>query len=483
VDPLYVTTAIPFVNAPPHVGHALELVHADVIARHARARGRPVRLVTGTDEHAPKNARAAAAAGEEVRAFVARHAARFRELAGALGVAYDDFLRTSADPRHRTAVEWVWARCAERGDLVRRTYEGLYCGGCEEFVDGACGEHDALPEPVVEENWFFRLSRYGEEIRGALDDARLRIVPRERAREVRAVLDAGLRDISVSRPRERARGWGIPVPRDPEQVVYVWFDALVNYLSALGLGTDDRLLRTWWRGGERRHVVGKGIVRFHAVVWPAMLAACDLPLPSTLFVHDYVTASGRKIGKSLGNAVDPVAVAQEYGVDALRWWLLREVPRLGEADFSEARLVATADRDLAHGVGNLVARVAALAAPGAAGRPAAPPLDETAALPAAVDAAVDDYDLRAACVAVLDAVAAANRALARSAPWAREGRARERALAPVLASTRIVVDELAPFVPGLAARARARLAGVPGPVFPRLTPARGHETSQKCDVS
>src|SRR5262245_48559892 len=251
MNPLYLTTAIPFVNAAPHLGHALELVETDAIARHARRRGRAVRFLTGTDEHAPKNAQVAAAAGVEVADFVAGNAERFRALAGTLAVSYDDFVRTSTDARHRPTVEAVWQACAAAGDLARATYAGWYCHGCETFVDRACDEHDAPPEWLEEENWYFRLSRYAEEIRRRITDGELRIVPQERANEVLAFLDGDVRDISVSRSRTRARGWGIPVPGDPDQIVYVWFDALLNYLSAAPPG--------WWaEGTERRHVIGKG---------------------------------------------------------------------------------------------------------------------------------------------------------------------------------------------------------------------------------
>src|SRR5262249_21367055 len=278
--------------------------------------------------------------------FVAENAARFRALADTLDTSYDDFIRTSADPRHRPVVEEFWRRSAERGDLYRATYTAEYCNGCEEFRDSPCPAHEAPLERMEEEKWFFRLSRYVDEIRDAIETNRLRIEPPERRNEVLGFLAGDVRDISVSRPRTRIGDWGIPVPGDDEQLVYVWFDALVNYVSAPGI-------KAWTTAEERVHVIGKGILRFHAVIWPALLLSAGLPLPDRLLVHDYVTANGRKIGKSLGNAVDTEALVDRYGVDAVRWWLAREVPRVGEADFTEERLVAATDRDLAHGVGNL----------------------------------------------------------------------------------------------------------------------------------
>jgi methionyl-tRNA synthetase len=472
MNPLYLTTAIPFVNAAPHLGHALELVQTDAIARHARARRRSVRFLTGTDEHAPKNALAAAAAGIDTRAFVDRNAERFRGLAESLEVSNDDFIRTSSDPRHRPTVEAIWRACRVAGDLYRATYAGWYCAGCESFVERICDEHDTSPEFVEEENWYFRLSRYAAEVRTRIERGDLRIVPAERANEVLAFLDGEVRDLSVSRSRARARGWGIPVPGDPAQTVYVWFDALVNYLSAAPPG--------WWSDAVAiRHVIGKGIVRFHAVVWPAILLSAGLPLPNEIFVHDYVTTAGRKIAKSSGNAVDPIDLVDAYGVDAVRWWLLREVPRVGEADFTEARLVAATNRDLAHGVGNLVQRVVALAAKDPVGgavpaSDAFPLLTASCETTRAIDAALDEFDLRKATTALGALVDDTNRYLERTRPWSLPPAERSPVISAALHATRRIVAELEPFTPGLARRcagrlgagAAARTAGTP--VVPRL---------------
>ncbi len=479
-DLLYLTTAIPFVNGAPHLGHALEYVQTDVLARHARARGRAVRLLTGTDEHAAKNVQAALAAGEDVGGFVARNAREFRALADGLAISYDDFIRTGADPRHRPAVEEIWRRCVSAGDLYRERYTGWYCAGCEEFydpeslADGRCPEHDASLERVEEENWFFRLSRYRDELEVRVRDGRLRIEPEVRRNEVLGFLGGPVRDVSVSRPRARVHGWGIPVPDDADQIVYVWFDALTNYVSALGFG-DDAAYRQWWLGaGERTHVIGKGIVRFHAVIWPAILLAAGEPLPSVLLVHDYVTANGRKIGKSLGNAVDPAVLVERYGVDAVRWWLCREVPRVGEADFTDLRLVETADRDLANGVGNLVQRTVTLAARAFGGDPVGPAAagelrDECDATRARIDGALARFDVRGAAEALLGLVDAANRYVETQRPWdlvrdAARGDDARGVLTALVGAVRVVGAEIEPFAPALAARVRERVGHDGAPV-------------------
>ena len=297
----YITTAIPYVNGDPHLGHALEFVQADVLARHRRLRGDNVRFLSGTDDNALKNVDAAVAAGLSVAEFVAEKAQRFVDLAVTLQLSNDDFIRTSTDPRHRPGVERLWRACAEAGDLYQRDYQGLYCSGCEAFVlpddlaAGRCPEHGQAPELIVERNWFFRLSRYQDALLDLVERGRLRIEPTHRRNEVLAFIRSGLTDFSVSRAHERARGWGIPVPDDPEQLIYVWFDALANYITALGNDSDDAY-RDWWReSDERLHLIGKGIIRFHAIYWPAILLSAQQPLPTTIFVHDYLTVEGRKL--------------------------------------------------------------------------------------------------------------------------------------------------------------------------------------------
>jgi methionyl-tRNA synthetase len=451
----YITSSIPYVNGDPHVGFALELVQADVLARHRRARGDDVRLLTGTDDHALKNVTAARAAGTPVAEFVRARAERFAALQGPLQLSYDDFISTSTDPRHRPGVERLWRACTATGDLYTREYEGLYCAGCEAFVqpeelrDGLCPEHGTPPERVSEQNWFFRLSRYQEEIEALIESGRLRIEPEQRRNEALAFVRSGLEDFSVSRAVERAHGWGIPVPGDPSQVVYVWFDALANYITALDFGSDGDDYRLWWlESDERVHVIGKDILRFHAVYWPAILLSAGEPLPTTVLVHDFVTVEGTKLSKSSGATADPVAVVERYGADALRWWFSRSVPRSGDVDFRE-ELVAARATELANELGNLVNRTIALAGDRR--------LEAVLPAPPDVDAPLASYEIRAAADAVWSLVVEANRFVSTARPWELAGDERDAAVGRLLGACTVIARELEPFLPEAAARIRAVL--------------------------
>jgi methionyl-tRNA synthetase len=473
----YITTAIPYVNGDPHLGHALEFVQADVLARHRRQRDDAVRFLSGTDDNALKNLDAALAAGVPVAEFVAKRSARFAQLAKPLQLSNDDFIRTSTDSRHRPGVERLWRACADAGDLYQRDYEGLYCTACEAFLaandrsDGRCLEHGKALELVIERNWFFRLSRYEDVLLDLVESGHLRIEPEGRRTEVLSFIRSGLVDFSVSRAQERARGWGIPVPGDPSQIVYVWFDALANYITALGYANDSKTFCEWWReGDERLHVIGKGIIRFHAIYWPAILLSAGEALPTTIFVHDYLTAEGQKISKSRGHAVDPNELVRRYGADALRWWFLRDVPRSGDADFREDQL-ATRANELADGLGNLINRTIALVSrnrPDGIPETKDKPIEAealsglAASLPAAIDQALDVCDLRTAAAAVWEVVSEANRFVSITEPWklADASRAGDAAaslrlnavLAVIFEASHVIARELTPFLPAAAER-------------------------------
>ena len=506
----YITTTIPYVNARPHLGFALELVQADVLARYRRGAGEQVRFQAGTDDNSLKNVLAAEAAGVPVQEFVDANAAAFTGLAQPLHLSVDDLIRTSSDPRHAAGVERLWRACAARGDLYRRHYTGLYCVGCEQFYteadlrDGRCPEHGTVPDLVSEENWFFRLSRYAGELRALIKNAAIRIEPTERRNEVLALIDSGLADFSVSRSVERARGWGIPVPGDPGQVIYVWWDALGNYLTALDYAAGGDALDRWWTGAPRRiHLLGKGVLRFHAVYWPAILLSAGEAVPTDIVVHGYLTENGRKISKSSGATVDPYDLVARYGTDAVRWWLLREVPKGADADFTVDRLVGRANDELANGIGNLVNRVVSLvhrcnggrvpvttavspdtAAPDTAAPDTAAP--DAAALNAAIEnapaliaAALDDFDFRRATEAVWRIAGEANRYVNRTRPWslAKAGDKEELAavLLTLLRACQAIGALLLPFLPQAASRITEQLIQneggflpAPSPAFPRL---------------
>jgi methionyl-tRNA synthetase len=493
----YITTTIPYVNARPHLGFALELVQADVLARYHRARQEQVRFQAGTDDNSLKNVLAAEAAGIGVQQFVDANAEAFTGLRQPLNLEIDDLIRTSTDPRHRKGVERLWRACAASGDLYRRHYEGLYCVGCEQFYaaadlsDGRCPEHGTVPDVVSEENWFFRLSRYASQLRRSIEGGAIRIEPAERRNEVLALIDSGLEDFSVSRGKERARGWGIPVPGDPDQVIYVWWDALGNYLTALDYAEDGQQLKTWWTDASRRiHLLGKGVLRFHAVYWPAMLLSAGEAVPTDIVVHGYLTENGRKISKSSGDTVDPYDLVARYGTDAVRWWLLREVPRGADADFTVDRLVSRANDELANGFGNLVNRVVSLihrywngAVPPAtaAAAPGVQALDAAIRnAPGRVAGALADFDLRRATEAVWCIADEANRYVNQTRPWslAKAGQTAELAavLSALLAACQAIATHLRPFLPDAATRMTSQLTPneggfLPGPVpiLPRLT--------------
>ena len=486
----YITVAIPYVNADPHIGYAYELIEADLAARARRALGEPVRFLGGTDEFSLKNVLAAEAAGETTQEFVDRHADRFAALAGPLRISFDDFIRTSRDPRHRPAVERLWRACADRGDLYQREYTGSYCVGCEQFydaadlVDGRCPEHDDQIETVTETNWFFRLSNYAEQLIELIETNTLHITPEPFRAEILAFVRRGLDDISVSRSVERAHGWGIGVPDDPTQVIYVWFDALTNYVSALDYGTDGELHQQWWRDADERvHVVGKGITRFHAVYWPAFLLSASEPIPTRIQVHPYLSIDGAKISKSAGSGLQPNGLVEAFGSDALRWWITSDVSATSDTDFTVDRLVARANDTLANGLGNAINRVATLrhrSAQPTARAPVSEPLAATAGLPLRVATALANFDRRQASDSIVSSIDAVNRAIESAAPWKLvRDPANADELTSLLATYVASLDHIAQAIglvtPELASRALETLAAThetpPTPIFDRLSTA------------
>ena len=496
----YVTTAIPYVNAKPHIGFALETILTDSLARYHRLRGEDVRFLTGTDDNSLKNVRAAEREGIPTPELIARYARDFEALRENLDLSFDDFIRTSVDKRHLEGVTKLWKACDKNGDIYIRPYRGLYCVGCEQFytedelIDGLCPEHLTRPEEVEEENYFFRLSRYTDQLAQLIESNQLRVLPHTRRNEVLSFIRGGLQDFSISRSQLRARGWGIPVPDDPEQVMYVWFDALGNYITALDYGNEGPLYQHYWvENPERVHVIGKGIIRFHAVYWPAMLLSAGVPLPTTIFVHGYVTVSNEKMSKSIGNVVDPVELAEKYGTDALRYFLLREIPAADDGDFTLERFIHSTNADLGDRLGNLLNRTVSMVGRYRGGQVPAPhavteadtALIETArSLPERIDAAMERFAPHEALAIVWELVDAANKYVEDSTPWAlaRQGKADDEAgiaarerldtvLYHLVEALRLVAYFCQPFIPGTAAGI-ARQLGIQLTDGPEETPPR-----------
>jgi len=358
----YVTTSIPYVNAEPHVGHALELVMADVLARYARSQNKKVIFSTGTDEHGGKVAEKATANNQTPKQYADVISQHFRDLSKSLNISNDRFIRTT-DTGHEQRAQLIWKALSK--DIYKSNYSGLYCTGCEAFVteatakenNGICPTHNKPYEVLEEENYFFKLSQYTEPLKQAISDGRFQIIPSTKKHEILNVIQDGLEDISVSRPKEKI-SWGIPVPGDKNQVMYVWFEALMNYLTVLGYPEHDDFKKFWPADVQ---VIGKDIIRFHAAVWPGMLLALGIPLPKVLYIHGFINIEGGvKMSKSLGNVVSPQDVIAEYGVDPLRYYLLRYIPSYGDGDFSWDRLREVYNSDLANELGNTVQRTVAM---------------------------------------------------------------------------------------------------------------------------
>lgn len=356
MEKFYVTTSIVYTNANPHIGFALESIQADVLARWNRALEKDVYFLTGTDEHGSKIAKKAKELGKNPQDFVDEISEKVEELTKVLNLSNNDFIRTTDKKRHWPVVEKIWKGLEKNGDIYKKKYTGLYCVGCEAFIkdkdleDDKCSIHKKKPELVEEENYFFKLSKYQDEIKKRVEKDELKIIPETRKNEVLGFIKQGLEDISFSRSKEKLE-WGIPVPGDDSQTIYVWADALVNYIS----GADEK----YWPADV--HCIGKDILKFHALIWPAMLLSLGRDLPKKIFVHGFIGVDGQKMSKSLGNVIDPFELVEKYGTDAVRYYLLREIPSAGDGDFTYEKFEQRYNSDLASGIGNLLARVRTMA--------------------------------------------------------------------------------------------------------------------------
>ena len=363
MDKFYITTSIAYTNAPPHIGFALELVQADLLARYNR-KEKDVLFLTGTDEHGQKIAKKAKENDLSPQEFVDDIVVSFEDLIEKLDISNDDFMRTTDKERHWPTVEALWNKLDDSGDLYKKKYTGYYCVGCEAFLTekdlegGVCPNHDEAPEEVEEENYFFKLSKYEEEIKELISSNELKIIPEGRKKEMLSFLDDGLQDISVSRSTDKLE-WGVPVPGDNSQRMYVWVDALSNYISALDYAQEGDKFEKFWPADV--HCIGKDILRFHSIIWIGLLLSAGLEIPKNIFVHGFMTSRGKKMSKSLGNVVDPFELLDEYGTDPVRYYLLSEIPPTGDGDFTVDKFESKYNSDLADGLGNLVSRTIGLA--------------------------------------------------------------------------------------------------------------------------
>jgi len=464
MNKFYITTAIPYVNARPHVGHALEFVQADVIARYHRLLGDQTTLLSGGDENALKNVQAAEKANESVKAFVDKNSKLFEDLAKNLNVQFDVFQKGS-DKNHYKSSQELWNRCLDNGDIYKKTYTGLYCVGCEAFYErnelnenGECFEHPGKKlEEVSEENYFFKLSKYEQEIKRIIESDEIKIIPNTRKNEILSFLKQGLNDISISRSNERAKNWGVPVPNDETQRMYVWFDALNIYRS----GVEN--LDIW---PADVHVIGKGILRFHAVYWPAFLLSAKLSLPKSIFVHGYFTVNGQKMSKTLGNVIDPNELIEKYGSDALRYYLLSQIPSTEDGDFSEEKLKTVYNADLANGLGNLVSRVARLSETN--GQTAQ---NISQSFNPAIIELLNEYKFNEALDYIWNEVREADKFVNEKKPWEQTGKELSETLSVLIEKIQTIAFNLQPFIPETAEKILKQFSGnikSGEPLFPRI---------------
>jgi methionyl-tRNA synthetase len=463
----FLTTAIDFVNSRPHLGTAYEKITADIIARYRRLAGYDTHFLMGNDEHSQNVFRKAAEQGKEPLAYCDEMEQVFRDVWKRLDLSYDDFIRTTDRKRHFPAVQKMAQACLDNGDIYEGSYEGWYCEGCEAFkpekdlIDGACPIHKTKPQWIKEKNWFFRLSKYQQPLLQHYRDNPSFIEPEIRRNEILRLVESGLEDISMSRA---GQSWGIPVPFDPGSVVYVWFDALINYAAAVGYGWDDEQFKKWWPANL--HVVGKDITRFHCVIWPAMLISARVELPAQVFGHGWVYFKGERMSKTMGNIVDPLDAADRFGPDPLRLYLAKEIPYGGDGDFTWERFEEKYNADLANNLGNLVNRVASMTERYQQGRITAVGGGALAGIAADAVAAyrksMDVHALHEGAGAAFRLISAANNYIAETQPWAlAKDPAQADRLNGVLADTaeavRIAATLLAPIMPASSSEILRRL--------------------------
>lgn len=446
----YITAAIPYVNAKPHIGHALEFVQTDVIARYHKLLGEDVLMLSGGDENAVKNVQAAEAEKTPVQEFVDKNNILFQKLAQLLDAGFDIWQKGSDQLHHHPSSQKLWELCDKAGDIFKKSYEGLYCVGCEAFYTkeelnetGECYEHPGRKlDKISEENYFFKLSKYEKKLIKIIESDEIIIVPESRKNEILSFLRDGLHDLSISRSKKRAKNWGVPVPGDSSQIIYVWFDALNIYQSGVGFGWNNEQYKKYWPANL--HVIGKGIIRFHAIYWPAFLLSAGLKLPKSIFVHDYFTVNGHKMSKTVGNVINPVNVINKYGVESLRYYLLAKFSPFSDGDFSESKLVEINNSDLANGIGNLVARTAKLCQTSGF---KFPENKKSKFLSKGVVSNLDKYRFDIALKDIWQRIQALDKFIDKNKPWKQEGEALKKMLTHSVEAIREIAFDLKPFLP------------------------------------
>jgi methionyl-tRNA synthetase len=488
----FLTTAIDFVNSRPHLGTAYEKITADVIARYHRLKGDDTWFLMGNDEHSQNVFKRAQEQGKDPLAYCDEMEQVFREVWRGLDISFDDFIRTTDQKRHFPAVQRLVQACLDNGDVYEGTYEGPYCVSCEEFkpekdlVDGLCPIHKTTPEWIKEKNWFFRLSKYQRPLLRFYAEHPSFIEPEVRRNEVLRLVEDGLVDLSISRA---GQSWGIPLPNDPQSVVYVWFDALTNYAAAVGYGWDEERFAKRWPADL--HIVGKDITRFHCVIWPAMLMSAGVALPRQVFGHGWVFFKGERMSKTMGNIVDPLDAAKRFGPDPLRLYLTKEVPYGGDGDFTWERFAEKYNADLANNLGNLVSRVAAMTERyrhGRLGARGGSTLAQVAGESVGIyAAAMDRLALHESVAAAYRLISAANEFIAERQPWSlAKDPARAESLSQVLyeaaEAVRIAAVLLLPVMPSSAAEILRRVGETAAPADLRFDTATTWRASGERDI-
>lgn len=466
----YITTTLPYVNAEPHIGFAWEIIQADVIARWAKLSGKEVVFNFGTDEHGLKIYRKALEQKKDPLAYCDEYAAKFDDLKKALNLSYTNFIRTT-DKHHIQATQEFWKRCAENGDIYKKAYKTKYCVGCElektdsELKDGKCPIHPTQNlEVIEEENYFFRFSKFQKQLLDFYEKNPDFVIPESKFNEIKSFVNAGLEDFSVSRLKAKMP-WGIDVPGDPEHIMYVWFDALINYISTLGWPDDTKKFEEFWPGVQ---VAGKDNLRQQTAIWQAMLLSAGLPNSKQVFIHGFLTLNGQKISKSQGNTIDPIELVTKYGTDAVRYYLLAKVQPFEDGDFSISKFEDGYNADLANGLGNLVARVAKLAEK----------TNEKWKLDniqfnAEISQKLDIYRFDEAIKIIWEKISGLDRKIEEIKPWKLEGDNLAHVLKPLVAEILDIAINLLPFLPETAEKILKQFQGPAikseAPLFPRIS--------------